>query len=284
MKKIWDDDAWEDYLYWQAQDKKTLRRINQLIRDAERDPFHGLGKPEPLKGSLQGWWSRRINETDRLHLPYDPVPLPGQGAQPHLGPGLLPVLDLPRQMGGLELIDDGRQILRALDGADGLGVPDLKPVLVKSFHNFHRACGKRGGNAHQPLHGGAPRTLHLGQHPGPPARLLHRPAGWQAQGLLPQVQPPARRGGGVQLPEGQVPVRPEPVRQQGEHPLEFCILWAVPVVGGKHPDQFCHVTCTSFSLGTLPAGMDTSVVPSLMVRVEKVCTPSMVSSRASTRL
>ena len=66
MKKIWDDAAWEDYLYWQTQDKKTLRRINQLIRDAERDPFRGLGKPEPLKENLQGWWSRRINETDRL--------------------------------------------------------------------------------------------------------------------------------------------------------------------------------------------------------------------------
>lgn len=66
MKKIWDDAAWEDYLYWQTQDKKTLRRINQLIRDAEHDPFRGLGKPEPLKENLQGWWSRRINETDRL--------------------------------------------------------------------------------------------------------------------------------------------------------------------------------------------------------------------------
>ena len=66
MKKIWDDEAWEDYLYWQTQDKKTLRRINQLIRGAERDPFRGLGKPEPLKENLQGWWSRRIKETDRL--------------------------------------------------------------------------------------------------------------------------------------------------------------------------------------------------------------------------
>lgn len=66
MKKIWDDEAWEDYLYWQTQNKKTLRRINQLIRDAERDPFRGLWKPEPLKENLQGWWSRRINETDRL--------------------------------------------------------------------------------------------------------------------------------------------------------------------------------------------------------------------------
>lgn len=66
MKKLWGEEAWEDYLGWQTDDKKTLRRINQLIRDTERDPFHGIGKPEPLKGDLSGWWSRRINETDRL--------------------------------------------------------------------------------------------------------------------------------------------------------------------------------------------------------------------------
>ena len=52
--------------FFSTENQKTLRRINQLIRDAERDPFRGLGKPEPLKENLQGWWSRRINETDRL--------------------------------------------------------------------------------------------------------------------------------------------------------------------------------------------------------------------------
>ena len=62
----WFDDAWEDYLYWQTQDKKTLKRINNLIRDIERDNFHGLGKPEPLKGDLQGFWSRRIDDTNRI--------------------------------------------------------------------------------------------------------------------------------------------------------------------------------------------------------------------------
>ena len=66
MKKIWFDQAWNDYLYWQTQDKKTLKRINQLIRDTERDPFHGIGKPEPLKGELSGFWSRRIDEQNRL--------------------------------------------------------------------------------------------------------------------------------------------------------------------------------------------------------------------------
>lgn len=55
MPKIWFDEAWEDYLYWQAQDKKTLRRINALIKDIERNPFAGLGKPEPLKGALSGF-------------------------------------------------------------------------------------------------------------------------------------------------------------------------------------------------------------------------------------
>ena len=66
MTKIWFDRAWEDYLYWQTQDKKTLKRINQLVRDVERDPFNGIGKPEPLKGDLSGFWSRRIDEVNRL--------------------------------------------------------------------------------------------------------------------------------------------------------------------------------------------------------------------------
>ncbi len=66
-EKIWSDDAWKDYLYWQTQDKKTLRRINQLIKDIERNgAMHGIGEPEALKGDLQGEFSRRINEKDRL--------------------------------------------------------------------------------------------------------------------------------------------------------------------------------------------------------------------------
>ena len=66
MRKVFSDAAWEDYLYWQRQDKKTLRRINQLIRDIERDPFDGIGKPEPLKFDLTGCWSRRIDAANRL--------------------------------------------------------------------------------------------------------------------------------------------------------------------------------------------------------------------------
>lgn len=66
MKKIWFDEAWEDYTYWQTQDKKTLKRINGLIRDIERDGCEGIGKPEPLRGDLSGFWSRRIDETNRL--------------------------------------------------------------------------------------------------------------------------------------------------------------------------------------------------------------------------
>ena len=66
MNKSWYDKAWEDYLYWQSQDRKTLKRINQLIKDAERNPFQGIGKPEPLKGDLSGFWSRRIDDTNRL--------------------------------------------------------------------------------------------------------------------------------------------------------------------------------------------------------------------------
>ncbi|MBV8048890.1 MAG: Txe/YoeB family addiction module toxin [Paludibacterium sp.] len=60
------DEAWESNLYWQTQDKKTLRRINDLIQAAQREPFAGIGKPEALKHSLSGCWSRRIDETNRL--------------------------------------------------------------------------------------------------------------------------------------------------------------------------------------------------------------------------
>ena len=66
MFKLWSDRAWEDYLYWQAQDKKTLRRINDLLRDIERSPYDGKGKPEPLRGTLSGYWSRRVDETNRI--------------------------------------------------------------------------------------------------------------------------------------------------------------------------------------------------------------------------
>jgi toxin YoeB len=62
----WDLDAREDYLYWQTQDRKILKRINQLIKDVSRNPFEGIGKPEPLKGDLTGFWSRRIDEKHRL--------------------------------------------------------------------------------------------------------------------------------------------------------------------------------------------------------------------------
>lgn len=66
MNKIWTDDAWEDYIYWSTQDKKTLKRINQLIKDIDRNGYDGMGKPEPLKYNLQGFWSRRIDDTNRL--------------------------------------------------------------------------------------------------------------------------------------------------------------------------------------------------------------------------
>ena len=66
MNKTWSDEAWEDYVGWQLQDKKTLKKINLLLKDAERNPFDGIGKPEPLKGELSGFWSRRIDEKNRL--------------------------------------------------------------------------------------------------------------------------------------------------------------------------------------------------------------------------
>lgn len=66
MELVWQTYAWEDYLYWQQTDKKTLSRINDLIKDALRRPFSGIGKPEALKGDYSGCWSRRINEEHRL--------------------------------------------------------------------------------------------------------------------------------------------------------------------------------------------------------------------------
>jgi len=62
----WTNEAWKDYVYWQGQDKKTLRRINKLISDTQRTSFEGIGKPEPLKENLAGFWSRRIDESNRL--------------------------------------------------------------------------------------------------------------------------------------------------------------------------------------------------------------------------
>jgi toxin YoeB len=66
MRLLWSDEAWEDYLYWQQTDRKVLQAINDLIRDIRCDPFKGLGKPEPLKHDLSGWWSRRITREHRL--------------------------------------------------------------------------------------------------------------------------------------------------------------------------------------------------------------------------
>ena len=66
MRKIWKDEAWKDYIYWQTEDRKILKRINQLVKDIERSPYNGIGKPEALKHNFQGWWSRRIDETNRL--------------------------------------------------------------------------------------------------------------------------------------------------------------------------------------------------------------------------
>ena len=66
MNKVFTDIGWEDYLYWQTEDRKTLRKINTLLKDIERNGNEGIGKPEPLTGDLSGFWSRRINQKDRL--------------------------------------------------------------------------------------------------------------------------------------------------------------------------------------------------------------------------
>jgi toxin YoeB len=66
MRLVWTKQAWDDYFHWQTADTKVLRSINDLIRDINRSPFQGLGKPEPLKHALHGWWSRRITSEHRL--------------------------------------------------------------------------------------------------------------------------------------------------------------------------------------------------------------------------
>ncbi len=68
MNLLFTDEAWEDYLYWQSTDKQTLKKINSLIKEIKRTPFTGTGKPEPLKHSLQGCWSRRINSEHRFSV------------------------------------------------------------------------------------------------------------------------------------------------------------------------------------------------------------------------
>ena len=66
MRKIWSDEAWEDYLYWQNQDKKTLKRINSLLKSIERNGYDCIGKPEPLSGDLAGFWSVHIDDKNRI--------------------------------------------------------------------------------------------------------------------------------------------------------------------------------------------------------------------------
>lgn len=66
MKLIFADAAWDDYLYWQQQDKRMVERINKLIKEVQREPFEGIGKPEPLKHALAGYWSRRITDEHRM--------------------------------------------------------------------------------------------------------------------------------------------------------------------------------------------------------------------------
>lgn len=72
MELSWLPDAWEDYLHWQATDKKVLKRVNLVIRDCMREPYDGIGKPEPLRANLSGWWSRRITGEHRLVYRADP--------------------------------------------------------------------------------------------------------------------------------------------------------------------------------------------------------------------
>ncbi len=83
MVKIWHDCAWDDYLYWHGEDKKTLKRIHQLIQSIERNGYNCIGNPEPLKGNLSSWWSVRIKEKDRLVFKIDESGLHILGCKGH---------------------------------------------------------------------------------------------------------------------------------------------------------------------------------------------------------
>lgn len=71
MKLLWHDTAWSDYMYWHTQDKKTLNRIHNLLKDIDRNGYNCIGKPEPLKNEMSGWWSVRIDEKNRLIFKID---------------------------------------------------------------------------------------------------------------------------------------------------------------------------------------------------------------------
>lgn len=66
MGVLWEDEAWREYLKWQEKDRKTLKKINEIVKDIQRDPFKGVGHPERLSGNLSGWWSRHIDEKNRI--------------------------------------------------------------------------------------------------------------------------------------------------------------------------------------------------------------------------
>ena len=83
MRKVFSDEAWEDYVYWQTEDRKILRKINELIRDVERNGNEGLGKPESLKHELAGFWSRRITDVHRLIYQIDEDTLYIAGCRGH---------------------------------------------------------------------------------------------------------------------------------------------------------------------------------------------------------
>jgi len=73
VSKLWQDEAWDDYVYWQSQDKRTIRKINKLLQDIERNGYNGIGKPEPLKGDLSDFWSVEIDEKNRIVFRLDIV-------------------------------------------------------------------------------------------------------------------------------------------------------------------------------------------------------------------
>ena len=85
MKICWEEKAWLEYLHWQTQDKKTLKKINSLLKDIDKNGYNCIGKPEPLKGELSGWWSVRIDEKNRLVFKIENETIEIQQCKTHYG-------------------------------------------------------------------------------------------------------------------------------------------------------------------------------------------------------
>jgi toxin YoeB len=150
MTKSWHDEAWDDYLYWQTQDKKTFKRINQLIKDIDSTPFSGIGKPEPLKHEYQGYWSRRIDEKNRLVYRIE---------------NNMIIIAQCRTL--YDKLDTGSACHRYMPGKQRIAVQDVAVIPVLTYR---KPDGHDKARPRNPLSQGRPRKTKMAPRlsPGPP--------------------------------------------------------------------------------------------------------------------